>query len=308
MIAADTRTLIRHLESVPAASFHAYQLRDNNGRSMDCLEVFQIAENRNIVYGVYHSIENGVLSLHLARSVDLHHWTHITLLDAHASQAAIWPCDNGAYLLAYETDKPNSVQIRLRYYRSLHNLASAKHERQFDVPRTLAPTAEGTPSFEFVNLKQNNLDASEINIRFHFFKDAQKDQLARGVLTDFRAWKAALSDEINSELQRRNWFGNLGDRDKFTWDDKAFYLQEIQGKAGDWSSWRVCLCNEDGMPISTLSMRTHSGSTAFSNPSATWIADAMGTRKLVVTLFVLSEGSAGAEAGSLLYVIEDSKR
>ncbi len=302
VIAADTRALIRHLESVPAASIHTYRLRDNKGRSMDCLKMFQPSGSQSLtVYGVYHSREKGVFSLHLARSKDLLKWTHLAVLDRHASQGTIRKCDNGAYLTAYEKDAPNSCWIRLRHYKNLHDLSSGTFERQFDIPRTLAPTAEGTPSFEHVQLKQNRLDTSEIRIRFHYFKDTRTDQLAQGTLTNFKSWSAAPSDAINAELVKRKWLGNLGDRDRFTWDGGVFYLQEVQRKRGDWSSWRICLCNERGMPISTLSIRTHSKSTAFSNPNATWITAQSGRKLLVVTLFLPSEGSAPSEAGTLLY-------
>jgi hypothetical protein len=73
---------------------------------------------------------------------------------------------------------------------------------------------------------------------------------------------------------------------------------------GDWSSWRLCLCDRHGTPIRTLTVQTHDGSTAFSNPTATWITDANKQPKLVVTLFLPSEGNSRAEAGTLLYVVD----
>lgn len=306
-MAGEPDALLEQLESVPTAVVHAYQLRDNNGRSMDCLKVLQPrSESYNGVYGVYHSRQDGVFSIHLARSMDLLNWTHVTPLDEHASQATIWQCDSGAYFVAYEKDEPNSVWIRVRFYKDLSDLRSGTHGREFDIPRTLAPTAEGTPSFESVTLPQDNLDMSRIELRFHYFKEARVDQLAGGTLTNFKSWKAESLDDNNAELIRRGWRGNLGDRDKFTWKERSFYLQEVQRTRGDWSSWRVCLCDEEGMPIRVLSIRTHSGSAAFSNPSATWITNSKGQRVLAITLFLPSDGNDRDERGTLMYAIAPS--
>ncbi|MFT5128418.1 MAG: hypothetical protein ACI8W8_002028 [Rhodothermales bacterium] len=87
------------------------------------------------------------------------------------------------------------------------------------------------------------------------------------------------------------------------WQGAAYYLQEIQKKKNDWGTWYVALCDKKGMPIGTLSIRTDKGSNAFSNPAATWITDASSRSKLVVTLFLLSEGNPSSEVGTLLYVI-----
>ena len=62
------------------------------------------------------------------------------------------------------------------------------------------------------------------------------------------------------------------------------------------------------MPIKKLSINTHSGSTAFANPTATWVTDSMGHRKLVVTLFLPSESNSPKEAGELIYVIDPSRK
>jgi hypothetical protein len=306
--ASDPELLIDRLEDIPSSETHVYRLLDDTGRNMDCLKVFQPkGETRGGVYGLYHTLQNGIFSIHLARSSDLLGWSHVTALDQHASQPTVRECDHGAYLVAYEKDAPNACWIRLRFYASLADLGEGKFESEFDIPRTLAPTAEGTPNIESVSMKDGKPGASEIRMRFHFFKDAHIDQLARGTLTDFKSWKAEASDKINLALSRQGWRGNLGDRDRFTWNDETFYLQEVQRVPGDWSSWRISLCDGQGMPHRTLSFQTPAGSKAFANPSATWITDAKGRKKLVVTLFLPAQGNAPAEAGSLLYVIDPSQ-
>ena len=306
--ADDTDLLTRHLESVPAAELSVYGLKDSLGQRMDCLEVFQApaAASAGVYYGVYHTPQAGAFVTHLARSTDLRSWSHLTALDTHASQPAVHPCSDGSFLVAYEHDEPNSVWIRLRWYRNLADLEGGRHDRQHDIHRTLAPTAEGTPSIESVTGLEHGIDSAEIGLRFHYYKDGQVDQLAAGVLTDFRSWKASPADTINARLIADGWLGNLGDRTRFTWRDKTFYLQEIQRRKGDWSSWRVCLCDASGMPIRPLAIATHGRATAFSNPSATWVLDAHLRRRLVVTCFLPTEGNPPAEAGTLLFVVAPS--
>ena len=303
--ASETNSLIQHLEFVQTANKSTYGLRDNKGMGMDCLKVFQPARySGGKVMGVYHSRNGSVFSIHLAWSSNLIEWTHVAVLDKNASQATIWQCDNEAFLIAYEKDAPNSCWIRFRYYETLSSLVSGNHKKEFDIERTLAPTAEGTPSLESVVLERNRIDSSEIQIRFHYFKNARVDQLAFGTLSNFKTWKSKSSDMVNLELIKRGWKGNLGDRDRFIWQEDVYYLQEVQRTRNDWSSWRICLCRGDGMPIRTLKIKTHKGSVAFANPNTTWITDPEDKRKLVITLFLPSEGNNPNERGTLLYLID----
>ncbi|MGI9239221.1 MAG: hypothetical protein ACR2RV_00380, partial [Verrucomicrobiales bacterium] len=255
-------------------------------------------------YGVYHSSEGGVFSVHLASSVDMIHWKHVVSLDDHASQATIVATSHGGYLLAYEKDAPNSCWIRVRYYKDLEQLREGEFSDEFDVPRSLAPTAEGTPSFESVKFDGENLGQSEIGLRFHFFEDVRVDQLARGVLTGFKEWKAAPAGDVNAELKKLGWRGNLGDRAKFSWRSEDYYLQEVQRRRGDWRSWGVYLCDRDGMPLRALRLATHDEASAFCNPNARWFVDREGRRRLAVTMFLPSEGSEPSESGQLLYIID----
>lgn len=300
--AADTDKLVNLLSDVRASQLHTYQAKDEKGMSMDCLKVFQTEKGQYM--GLYHGFHNGVFSVHLARSTDLLSWKHVVKLDDHASQATIWIADDDSYLIAYEKALPNSCWIRLRSYECLTKLSNGAFQDEYDIPRSLAPTAEGTPSFELVARRGNTLEHSEIRLRFHYYKDAHVDRLAQGTLRDFKAWDAQPLRQINAELISRGAHGNIGDRDRFEWKGESFYLQEVQFKRGDWSSWRVFLCDAEGMPIKQLPVKTHSGSVAFCNPNITWVTDAEGERKLVVTLFLPSEGSAHGEAGELIYVID----
>ena len=272
---------------------------------MDCLKVFQPlgSEHNGRYYGVYHHLKNGRFGIQLTKSSDLRTWQDITLLDEHASQPTVFVCEGGGILLAYEKDALNSCWIRLRYYENLTHLEEGTHAKEHDIPRSLAPTAEGTPSIESVTMGKKGIDHSEIHLRFHYFKRVRVDQLAEGKLRDFKHWQAKASDNINQAFINGGWNGNLGDRDPFTWKGQSYYLQETQGKRGDWSSWTINLCDEQGMPIRALSFQTDKDSKAFANPNATWITDLKNERKLVVTLFLPSEGNAPKESGTLLYVI-----
>lgn len=303
-----TEELIKQLESVSSANIRGYQLKSNQGRGMDCLKVFQPegAGFRGQYFGVYHHLHEGVFSIHLAKSDNLLNWQDITSLDEHASQATIFPCKEGRFLLACEKDAPNSCWIRLRDYENLAHLLGGAHSREVDLPRSIAPTAEGTPSFESVKIGKKGIDQSEIQLRFHYFKKVRVDQLAAGTLTDFKHWQATPSEAINKAFIEKGWNGNLGDRDSFMWGDKHFYLQETQKKRGDWSSWRINLCDERGMPIQTLDFKTDSHSKAFANPNATWVFDSTGQKKLIITSFLPSEGNSAKEAGTLLYAITPS--
>lgn len=302
LCAADTNQLVRLLSDVGAAQAHRCKVRDDRGISMDSLKVFQTGAGEYM--GLYHGWQDGVFSVHLARSADLLNWKHVTRLDEHASQPTIRRGDDGSYLLAYEKDAPNSCWIRLRFYKDIRKLRAGAFQKEHDIERTLAPTAEGTPSFESVRLGDGGLEHSEIKLRFHYFKDAYVDQAARGTLTDFTSWTAQPSDKVNAELIGRGVHGNIGDRDRFEWNARVFYLQEAQLKRNDWSSWRVFLCDANGMPIEQLPIKTRAGSVSFCNPNVTWITDKNAQKKLVVTLFLPSEGNAVDEAGELIYVID----
>ena len=295
------------LEHVSRSETVRYKLRDDRGMGMDCLKVFQSphADDRGIYFGVYHHMDDGCLLTQLARSTDLEHWEHLTTLDKHASQPAIHVTPDGQYLLAYEHDEPNSVWIRIRHYADLESLCSGAYSREFDIDRSLAPTAEGTPSFEAVSIGSGGLDSSSIQLRFHYYKDQDVDQLARGTLTNFSTWTAKPADELNRTLRASGWLGNLGDRDKLNWGSKSYYLQEVQAERGQWGTWRLALCDDTGNAIHILRPQTHQGSVAFSNPHATWVTDQQGRRRLVVTLFLHSAGNPPAERGCLLYVIHE---
>lgn len=302
----DALSLANRLEDTNTANLLVFRLRDNEGRGMDCLEVFQPrSTNGATCFGVSHSLKNGVFSVHLSKSTNLKNWNHVIELDQHGSQATIHEADDGSFLLAYEKDAPNSCWIRLRSYPDLKALRSGKHDREIDIPRTLAPTAEGTPSFEKVEIKNGNLSTSTIGLRFHYYQRARVDQLAAGILTNFEHWKARPSRKQNDAFIKLGANGNIGDRSKFAWKGQTFYLQEAQGTRRDWGTWGLFLCDSEGLPLKKLDLRTPGQSRAFSNAAVSQVKDKDGQELLVLTAFIHAKGSSPMEAGQMLLTLED---
>lgn len=300
----DVNDLVSKLENIKSAQLYKFQLKDDKGGRMDCLKVFQPTAKGD-VYGVYHAMTGGVLSICLGISEkELTQWRQLCVLDEHGSQATVHVCEDGGFLIAYEKDAPNAVHIRLRYYPDLAALTGGKFSHEYDIARTLAPTAEGTPSFESVKIENSDPAKSEIRMRFHYFENANVDQLAEGRLSNFKSWTSSPLEQLNKTIAQQGGLGNIGDRDRFTWRGRSYYLQEVQLKRLDWGSWRTFLCDAQGSPIKQLAFKTPGGSVAFSNSTVTRIEDAKGRERLVVTQFIHRAGSRLKEHGELIYVID----
>lgn len=297
------QSLVQKLENTDQSTLRSFQLRDDKNHGLDCLEVFQVGKSG--YHGVSHHLENGVFSIHLSQSTDLKNWVHLRELDQHASQATVHQTRDGAFLMAYEKDAPNSCWIRIRHYPDLASFTSGRHSHESDIPRTLAPTAEGTPSFEKVEIKDADPTKSQITLRFHYYKNARVDQLAHGTLTHFKEWKASPASTINQNLIQLGGHGNLGDRSKFTWKGSDYYLQEVQGTRNDWGTWGIFLCDDKGLPLKRVAPVTPGKSTAFSNPAVTTVKNAKGNNLLVFTAFLHRKGSAPNEAGQMLVMFPE---
>ena len=206
------------LSDVTKATVHRYGARDDQGRTLDCLKIFEIA--RGDYLGIYHTREKGVFRLHAAQSTNLIDWRHRAELDAHASQGALWRGANGGFYLAYEHDVPKAVNIRLRHWPNLTALLSGQCDREIDLPRTLAPTAEGTPSFERVD-EGVSPDQSRIDLRIHYYREMKVDRAARGTLVGFTNWSAKVAPEIDAALEARGAHGNIGDRDHVRFQNRT---------------------------------------------------------------------------------------
>ena len=201
-----TTRLVALLTNVPNATAHRYRAMDDQGRTLDCLKIIELAPGDYL--GVYHTLRDREFQLHLGRSTNLLHWSHRAVLDQRASQGAIWRGPRGDFLLAYEVNVPKAVIIRLRHYANLEALLTARFDREMDLPRTLAPTAEGTPSFERVQL-EGDLATSRIDLRIHYYREMKVDRAARGTLLGFTNWTARSVPEIDEALYGWGVAGNI---------------------------------------------------------------------------------------------------
>lgn len=299
-----TTRLVSLLANVTNATTYRYRATDDAGRTLDCLKIHELAPGDYL--GVYHTLRNREFQLHLARSTNLLHWTHRTVLDQRASQGAIWHGPRGDFLLAYEVNVPKAVIIRLRHYANLDALLNARLDREIDLPRTLAPTAEGTPSFERVEL-DGGLATSRIDLRLHYYREMKVDRAARGTLLGFTNWTARPVPEIDEALYGYGVQGNIGDRDEFEFAGRKFLIQEGQFRPGDWATWEIYLIDEADINAVPVRIRTHAGSRSFANPSVTRLRDPAGKWCLAATLFLPSQGNARGEAGTLIYVVPEEK-
>ena len=298
--AAAIADLIERLGNVTNATAFRYGARDDRGAPLDCLKILELGPGDYL--GVYHALREKVFHLHVARSTNLLEWRRVATLDEHASQGSLWRGSNGVFLVAYERDTPRAANVRLRHYENLAALQAGKFSREFDAPRTLAPSAEGTPSFERVAWG-GVPERSRIDLRLHYYRDQKADRAATGTMFGFTNWVAAPDPAINAPLEARGVAGNIGDRDRFEWGGRGYLLQEAQMRSRDWTSWRLYLFDAQTMELWPVEVRTHRGSRSFANPTVTPLHDGRGVELLAVTLFLPAQGSAPSEAGTLIYVV-----
>lgn len=272
---------------------HRYGVRDHLGIAMDCLKVIPMGAADFL--GVSHARLADRFVLRLSRSSDLLAWRHVVDLDGNASQGDLAPQPDGSFWLAYEHDEPNSVFIRLRRYASRADLEKGKWAFETTLGRTLAPTAEGTPTLERV-------ERDAIRLRLHYYRDGDVDRAAAGILRGLGDWKAYPDPELNAAVEAQGVRGNIGGRCRVRVAGRMWTLQEGQGRKNDWASWRCYLLDDPPRNASPIALKTHGGSTAFANPFATVLPGP--TPRLVVTYFLPSEGAASGEAGPLLFVKE----
>lgn len=298
--AAAVADLIERLGDVTNATAFRYGARDDRGAPLDCLKILELGPGDYL--GVYHALREKVFHLHVARSTNLFDWRRVATLDEHASQGTLWRGSNGVFLVAYERDTPRAANVRLRYYENLAALLAGNFSHEFDVPRTLAPSAEGTPSIERVAWG-GAPERSRIELRLHFYRDKKVDRAATGTLVGFTNWVAAPDPAINAPLEARGVAGNIGDRDRFEWGGRDYLLQEAQMRPRNWTSWRLFLFDAQTMDLWPVEVRTQRGSRSFANPTVTPLRNRQGAEVLAVTLFLPAQGSSPGEAGTLIYTV-----
>lgn len=295
--AATRERLLSLLGDVTAASAYRYGLTDDVGARLDGLE-----DGDGGYLGISHTLVGSSFTPRLATSPDLLRWTHRVNLDTSAAQGTLGRLPDGSWLASYEKAAGAQVRIRFRHYPTLADLLAGSFDRELTAPLTLAPTAEGTPDIQAIKLDPD-LDHSEIRVGMHYYRDAQVDRQAVGVLTDFVSWRTERAPALDALFEAIPARGNVGDRDALPFAEFDFVVHEAQLEAGDWSAWRTYLRDPNAGRIDPLPMRTHGGSGSFGNPSVSAVTAPNGAPALVVTQFLFHEGAAPGEAGELLYVV-----
>ncbi|MER7009774.1 hypothetical protein ABT297_42975 [Dactylosporangium sp. NPDC000555] len=282
-------------EDVAGADASVYGARDDTGRGMDAVKIIQVPDGRYLA--VYHTYLGGSFHSALAISSDLLHWSFRRDFGAGSSQPTITVAGSG-YVVAWEQEPAN--HLAFRYFTDLGGLMGGPPQRSFDAPWRLSQCAEGTPSIFAVSLRPD-IDHSVIDVGGHYFKNCDVDRQQRGTLTNFMSWSTAAQPLVDNALLHWGVRGNIGDRDPVGFAGFAFTMMEGQYVKGDFGSWRTFLFDQQTGNADPVNMRTHRGSTAFANPTATTITAPDGRRAVVFTTFIPSEGAAPTEAGSLIY-------
>jgi hypothetical protein len=291
------RPLALLLGDVRAAAAYRYGARDSLGHLMDTAKVIQSPAGGYLA--VYHSGR----VCHLGSSSDLMTWTHRAVVDEPATQPTIAIAPDGGLVTAAEFNDGHGGQLRLRYWPTLGALLEGHAARQFLAPRTLSACNEGTPSIRRI-VFDPDVDASTIEVGFHYHRRCRVDRQARGTLTGFAHWTTAADPALDATVMRaagERIGGNIGDRDHLRYLGADYDLVEAQGRWGDFGSWQVYLVDRSAMTAQRVEVVTHRGSTAFANPTATCLRDPLDRDAVMVTLYVHAEGAVAGEAGSLLY-------
>ncbi|WP_327357345.1 hypothetical protein [Streptomyces sp. NBC_01304] len=276
---------------VREADGHLYAAADDTGRTMDAAKITQAPDGSYLA--VYHSLlADGRFHAAVATSDDLLHWTRRHDFGPGTHQASLAREPGGGYVLAYEKDPNNHIAVR--GYRDLDALLAGRATRAYDAPRTLSRCAEGTPTVTAVH-------DGTVELTGHYKDGCVRDRQLRATLTDFRTWQAAPDHALDRALLVHGNTGNIGGRDPVRLDGSDLLLIEGQGRRGDFGTWRTYVYDAEHGTADRLGIRTHGGSQAFANPSATLIAAPDGQPALLMSVFVPSEGSAPGEAGQLLY-------
>lgn len=338
--AGSREALKRIVEDVGRTTAHRYGARDDRGAPLEGLKVVQLGDH---YIGAYHAPGGGRFNVHIATSRDLIRWTRRATLDEDASQPTIAGLSNGGVLVAYEKtalldllpraplppalagptdiiDGPfNRIRVRFRYYRSVDLLLAGQHSAEFTAPRSMSPTAEGTPSITKVRLRNGLISQSRIDVGLHYFADLDGDgtpdvdRLATATLTDFRTWQARPQLDLDADVLRLRSFhagfsfpprGSIGDRDQIVLNGVRLELQEAQYIPNDFSSWRLFLIDPRKRVPRPLEIATRDASRSFGNPTATALTAPSGRPAILVTMYVFSEGAAADEAGPLIFYVE----
>ncbi len=294
--------------SLAQASFAA-DARDNLGHALDGLDVIEAPSPSAVpgrYIGVYHTLLAGRYVQKVATSDDLLRWTHRADLADHATQGTLVGVAGGGYLLAFERDTPDAQYVSksnlvVRHYASWSDLVGGGGFTESDIPRTLAATAEGTPTIEVAQWNGSPA-SSQILIRFHYLKNIDVDRQAQGMLTNFSSWTAQPETAINNLFIALGTRGNLGDRADVVFEGHRFAVLEAQSIKANFGTWRWYLYDRDRGEARLLDLHGRAGSWAAGNPTVRMLTGPSGRPTLFVSGFFFSQGAIWGEAGQFIAV------
>jgi hypothetical protein len=288
---AATARLASLAGDVRDADGYAYDLRDDSGRTMDTAEITRTPDGTYLA--VYHStLPDGRFHAAIATSTDLRTWTRRHDFGAGTSQPTLAADGAGGYVLAYEKDPDNHIAVR--GYADLDALLAGDADHAYDAPHTLSRCAEGTPDITSVH-------DGTVELTGHYRARCDTDRQLSATLSDFTTWHAEPDQRLDLALEAWGTSGNMGDRSLLELGGRQLVLIEGQRWPEDFGSWRTYAYDPATGRADPLTVRTHGGSQAFANPSATLLTDPDGHQALLISLFVPSEGAAPGEAGQLVY-------
>jgi hypothetical protein len=297
------------LQDVKNANGHQYDAHDNDGVGLDTAKI--ISKPGGGYLAVYHHLIANVFQVRLAQSEDLQAWHDAVTLEGAASQPTIAALSDGSFLVAYEKRGSGTICrgsgscLGFRHYADIGALLGNDLKKSITVVlnRTLSACHEGTPNIYAATLNPDIMH-SVINVGFHYHRDCQLDQQARGTLTNFSAWTAQPDSSINTLFTNYNSGeikGHVGDRDAFYYEGRPYSLIEAQSTKDDFKTWRPYLFDRKLNSLTMLKLDTPGQSSSFGNPTYTELRIPGGQLGFVSTEFVFSEGAGPAEAGVLVY-------
>lgn len=288
------------LNNVTGAVNKKFNAKDSAGNTMDTAKIIENPAVSGQFLAVYHTYTSSVAKVNLASSTDLMNWTFIRSLAGssgnNATQPTIKVASDGGYVVAWEQE-PNN-HIKAVYYASWTTLQSGSPSKSYDVPRNLSSYAEGTPNIY-------SASSTSVDIGFHYFKNGDVDRQARGTLTNFSSWTCSAQTTVDNALLYWGVAGNIGDRDgKTSYSGYDFGLIEGQFTKNDFGTFRSFIYDYSTANAEQLNPVTPNGSTAFANPTFTKVT-LSGVSRIVVTMFIFSEGAGSGESGELIYYFNE---
>lgn len=291
-----------------AADVFVARARDDLDNSLDALDVIAAPPGQGVpgrYIGVHHTLIGGQFVTKVATSDDLTTWTHRADLDTHASQPTLAALPDGGFVLAVERDRPHDQYVSasnlvLRHYATWAALAAGTFDREVDLPRSLAPTAEGTPALEVRSW--NGPENSQIAITFHYFKNIVVDRQAAGVLTNFDAasWAPQPDAAVNGLFVGLGTRGNLGDRADLLFEGHPFAVLEAQSIKANFGAWRWYLYDRERNEARLLALHAPAGSYALGNPTVRALLGPTGQPLLLFSGYAFFQGAGPGEAGQFI--------